>query len=343
MHAETASDARRASEGRWVTAVAALSLLLATGPLAAADWYVLCETGSGQVVLAQEVNREDHVVLMGPLPGPRTATAWLDTNCPSRRCDAAGQCLQPGESRQPAAAKGGWEVGKLTTVSLGGSNEARSAGGGPVGVTGPASLSGPGATDLTPLINTAKAAVAGCSYPAALAAADQMTNFDPNHPWLKANHDKLRRLAARQRTTRQAVWRASSALQAGKLKEAHRLAMSAADTAVSCQTQAVSALVTGIGTAIQQRSTERQLARRRAAAALLPGLLDLARVASGGHAAAGSPVSTVGTAIQSAAPAAGGVDPCAFKLEFPDRTSLVPVCGCPGYVFDVKRFRCAPG
>ncbi len=342
MRAEPGPGTAARRGARFTAFAGTLFLILAVGSLAAGDWYVLCETGSGQVILAQHVNEVAHVVLTGPLPGPRTATAWVEANCPSRRCDSFGQCVRPGELGQPAATESGWQVGKLTTESLGASTRGAAASVRSTAVTAPGPLSGPGATDLTPLINTAKAAVTGCSYPAALAAADQMTNFDPEHPWLRANHEKLKRLAARQRTTQQTVWQASSALQQGDFKEARRLALTAADTAVSCQTQAVSALVTGIDTAIEQQRTERRMARGRAAASLLPVLFNLARVASGGHGATGSPAGT-GAAIPSAAPAVGGVDPCAFKLEFPDRTSLVPVCGCPGYVFDVKRFRCAPG
>jgi hypothetical protein len=208
-------------------------------------------------------------------------------------------------------------------------------------MTGPA---GPGAADLSPLIETAKGAAAACSFPAALASARQMTNFDPEHPWYLANRRKLEDLAGRQKRTENLVWQASSALKAEELKRARDLAAAAADSAVSCQTQAVSELLGGIDTAIEQRRLARTAARRRAAAAMLPGLINLSRAISGAEsglpgaseAIASAAVETVGGAVGVSVP-----DPCAFQFEYRDKGSVVPVCTCAGYGWNAASFRCS--
>ena len=173
-----------------------------------------------------------------------------------------------------------------------------------------------------------------------------MTNFDPDHPWLEANLEKLRGLGRRQTATEQTIWQASSALSSGDLKRARNLALAAADTALSCQSEAVSGLVRGIDTALQQKRAVRDANRRKAAAALLPGLIDLSRVLSGAASAgvqpssealAGSTAQILGVTLP------GGLDPCAFTFEYRDLSRLRPACNCAGYVFDPGQFRCVPG
>ena len=148
------------------------------------------------------------------------------------------------------------------------------------------------------------------------------------------------RLAARQRSTEAAVWQSSVALQSGDLKRARRLAESASSTAVTCQNQAVSALLKGIDSAIELRRRERRAKSRQAAAALLPSLIGLSRAISGQQ---GTSASTIG--IHSASPATNTlptavVDPCAFKYEYRNKWTFEPVCTCPGYAFNVRTFRC---
>lgn len=335
-HAE-ARKSRAAREHHCPLAVAVILVaVVAPPPLAAAGWFVLCDQATGDVVVAQTPGDETHSQLIGPLPGPRTATAWIDANCPSRRCDAAGACLTADASGSSSGEDGGWVAGKLSSVTVGGTPAPSS---GPSGEV-PSGPVGPREADLTPLIKTATAAAEACSYPAALAAADHMAEFDPEHPWLLANRATLRRLAARQRTCQQAVWKASAALEGGDFKRARQYAMTAADSAVSCQNRAVSDLLTGIETAIEQQRMERRAKRGRVAAALLPGLLDLARVASGGVPAPGARASAIASTAQAAAAASTGSDSCAFQLQYTDPASVVPTCSCAGYAFDMRSFRC---
>jgi hypothetical protein len=201
-----------------------------------------------------------------------------------------------------------------------------------------------GTSDLAPFVETAKAAAAGCSFESALMVAEQMTRFDPDDPWLVANLPKLKHLAERQRTTEATVWQAGAALSSGDLKRARKLAGTAADNAVSCQSQAVGELVRGIDAAIAADREARRADSRRAAAALLPGLVDLSRAlsgAAGGPAAAprgGAPVPSFGGGARGAP---GGPDPCAFKYAYKTAFSVEPICTCPGYRFDAKQFRCA--
>ena len=65
--------------------------------------------------------------------------------------------------------------------------------------------------------------------------------------------------------------------------------------------------------------------------------------ASGGQAAPGGSAAVVGGMVQSAGSAAMGIDPCAFRLEYNDPESLIPMCTCAGYAFDLRSFRCLPG
>jgi hypothetical protein len=206
-------------------------------------------------------------------------------------------------------------------------------------VVGPATVRGPGSADLRPLIDTATAAAQACAYPTALASANHLAKFDSNHPWLVANHDTLRDLAARQEATERSTWQASNSLRSGELKRARELAERAADTAVSCQSRAVWALLEGIDTAIEQDRAARDASRRRGAAALLPGLVNLAGVISGSQAGTvqvdGAAVAEIATTLMPTA-----LDLCAFQLEYRDPSSPVPTCTCAGYSYDVTQFRC---
>jgi hypothetical protein len=40
------------------------------------------------------------------------------------------------------------------------------------------------------------------------------------------------------------------------------------------------------------------------------------------------------------ASALGAADPCAFKFAYKSKWSVEPVCTCPGYRFDARRFKC---
>ena len=220
------------------------------------SWYVACDTGSKLVLVTDTVDGTARKPMAGPLPSRRTAEIWLTESCPGALCDEQGRCAEEppadegttggdwvvGEVRSetvgtttdgPAAATG-WVAGEVTSVSLDGGSSGSAAVAGPAGPTGPTGPAGPaGADGLRPLMNNAEVAVEACNFHAALLTADHMINFDPAHPWLVANHDRLRGLARRQQATEDAVWQASSALSSGDLKKARKLAQAAADSSVS--------------------------------------------------------------------------------------------------------------
>lgn len=321
-------------------------------------WLAVCNLGRGSVGLVRDKIPSGFVALKvsgeeaKPHAETAAASAWVDRACPTWRCDERGSCAgssagtKPAGGSKPAAAGGGWAAGELTSVNLSGPD---SAGEAPVasrsdpGPADPGDPGGPAPADLSPLIETAKAAAGACSFQASLMTAEQMTRFDPNDPWLVANLPNLRRLAERQRITEATVWEASSALSSGDLKRARKLAVTAANNAVSCQSGAVSELVRGIDAAIASDRQARAADRGRVVSALLPDLFDLARAVSG--AAAGTPVSAMGGAplppsgAASRVPAAGP-DPCAFKYTYKNVWNFEPTCTCPGYRFEARQFRC---
>lgn len=312
-------------------------------PAAVGGWLAVCVRSTGTVDVAQGAPPGGTMVLwgsgleVGTHPDRAAATSWVHRVCPSWRCDGSGQCARGLPPVRPTPVPERWLAGEL--VSTVRPLTATTAAGGGRLATEPAAVLGPGPADLAPLVATATEAAASCAYPAALASADHLMNFDPEHPWLAANHDTLRQLAARQQATERAAWQASSALQAGELQQARGLAGQAADSAVGCQTRAVSALLAGIDTAIVQERAARDANRRRAAAALLPGLVDLAGVLSGAQAGTVQVTpGTVSAVASSLMPSA--LDLCAFQLEYRDPASVVPTCTCPGYAFDPARFRC---
>jgi hypothetical protein len=330
----------RCARGRGCVAVAA-----PTPTPSPAGWIAVCDPATGRIAVARETIPSGKVVLRVPGGGSAShasepvARAWVDYHCPSWRCGSRGDCATAGAIAPPASPGGGWVAGEVTSVMLG---PAEAAAASPAGAAGPAGPDGPAPADLGPLIATAKAAAAGCSFEAALRAAEQMARFDPEDPWLVANLPKLRLLAERQRTTEATVWQASSALSAGDLKRARKLAGTAANNAVSCQYQAVAELVRGIDAAIASDRAARDAANRRAAAALLPGLVDLSRTLSGG--AAGKPATRPGSvpppSVSRPAASVAGPDPCAFKYTYESAWSVEPICSCPGYRFDARQFKC---
>jgi len=333
----------------------------------AAGWLAVCDPATGRIGIARDTVPPGRVVLTvtdgraGPHASESVARAWVDYHCPTWRCGERGACARAGAAAPPAVpsaarpaappagAGGGWVAGEVTSVTLSGAEGAGSspaAAPGPAGPEGPAGSAGPAGpsnADLSPIVETAKAAAAGCSFEAAKMAAEQMKLFDPADPWLVANLPKLERLAERQRTTEQTVWAANAALSSGDLKRARSLAGTAADNAVSCQSQAVGELVRGIDAAIAAQRQARQAENRRAAAALLPGLIDLSRALSG---AAAGPAPARGGGVSPPsyggvpAPALGVADPCAFQFVYKSKWSVEPVCTCPGYRFDARQFKC---
>ncbi len=322
---------------RFGSGAVALALLLAAPSVA--EVWVLCDVGSGDVEVEEAVDEGRHAVMEGPLPGRRTAGVWVEENCPARRCNAEGRCAEAG------AATDGWVAGEVTSVTLSAPPEAvppTPRVGGPG--AGPGGSAGPPTADLSPLINNTKAAAKGCNFPVALVSVDHMANFDPQHPFLVANRDNLRSLARRQRRTEETVWQSSSALQGGDLKGARVIAQAAADTAVSCQSPAVAALLDGIDVAIKQTRELKTLKRRQAASRLLPGLIGLSNALIGAQ--SGVPIDVEALMANTAATFGADLplnvlDPCAFKYDYRDTSSLEPACSCAGYEFDPQRFRCA--
>ena len=358
-----------------------------TPPAAPEGWLVLCNQRSGDVGLVNSAVPPGFSMMAGPFATQDEANGWVTTGCPAWRCEDSGQCdggaAPPppstgfGEStpstQTRGGSSGGWVAGQVQTSSTGSrqggssgtqtgggwvagsvSTESGTAGGGgsttatvvpPTGVVGPQSAR----PDVTPLASAAAAAVAGCSFPTALANAEQMALIEPGNLWLTANFDRLQQLATRQKTTEQAVWRASSALQNGDLKSARNATMAAADTAVSCQSQAVSILLTRIDETIAHRKTEKGQARQRAAGQLLAGLLVLNQAVSAKYGGSGTTSSGgIGTSTGTSIPPLGlgappGTDPCAFKYEYRNKWNTEPFCTCPGYSFDARQFRCVAG
>jgi len=69
-------------------------------------WYVMCEKKDGAVVYGEYPDVIRHHVMAGPFEGPRTATWWIEGNCPRWRCTAEGAC-----AKEPAYVSGGkWAV-----------------------------------------------------------------------------------------------------------------------------------------------------------------------------------------------------------------------------------------
>ena len=56
------------------------------------QWYVLCNKMSGDVVYSKYIDPTQHIIMAGPLPGPRTAAGWIMDYCPRGRCTTDGRC-----------------------------------------------------------------------------------------------------------------------------------------------------------------------------------------------------------------------------------------------------------
>lgn len=328
----------------------ATAVLVASASAGAEEWFVVCDTATNAVVVTLQADGPGQLTMMGPLPSRRPADMWVGESCPGRYCDDWGQCAEP--PPPPMAASGGWLAGEVTSETLSGpagGGSTPSGTSGPTGPAGPTGPRGPGGSGLAPLIDNAKAAVEACNFHAALMTAEHMLNFDPDHPWLAANHQRLRDLALRQRATEDAVWQASSYLSSGDLKRARKIASAAADTAVSCQSRAVSDLVRGIDAAIEHERQMRSANNRAAMAALLPTLVDMANTLSGQYHGTAPPSSSGSYGGLSSfgytpsSPSASPPDPCAFKYEYRSAWSVEPVCTCPGYRWQGAQHRCARG
>jgi hypothetical protein len=310
------------------------------------SWIAVCAPSTGTIEVVQGDPPAGWVALTASgggrptHPDRATADTWARTVCPTWRCDALGRCATGSAYVTPPPPRGRWIASPLVSTRLG---DAAAGGTHPVGrsPSQPTTALAPRAANLDPLIKTATNAVKNCSYRAALAAADHMTNFDDNHPWLVANHGTLRELAFRQRATESMAVKAGSALKNGDLKQARELAERAADSAVGCQTLLVSQLLQGIDAAIVQDKARRNAANRRAAAAMLPGLINLANVISGVEAGTVEwTPETASSVATSFMPGGTSVDLCAFQLQYSDPNSVVPTCTCAGYRYDAASFRC---
>lgn len=328
----------------------------AAPPIDRNGWYVLCGTGSGDVGVVRGAVPSGFSAMAGPFADQDGAEGWIEVDCPDRRCEPSGRCVDSTGSvaavigAGPAAAQetshsptaktqssaggsGGWTVGEILTGN---------------GAAGPARTGravGPqrARTDLTPLVDAARASVAACAYQTALANADQMARFDPTSPWLEANHERLRGLAARQQRTEQAIWRAGSLLNEGRLKDARKAVHDAAGSAVACQDDAVSVLLHRIDEVIAHNRAQKQARNARLAGELLAGLFVVNQAVTAHHngtpvnpGAATAPVIAV---IDGASGGSG--DPCQFNYSYPAGAwSVEPICGCSGYHYDALKLRC---
>jgi len=328
-------------------ALALLAVVASAAPVAG-SWRVRCDAASGTVTAVEGPAAAGELLLADGFPGGATARAWIEENCASARCDAEGRCAaepEPVPREAPilrpepeGAGGGGWEAGEVVDLAGGRSAPGRS----PLAPSGPLP---PAAADLSVLVSTARAAADACRYDAALAAAGQMGEFDPDHPFLAANGEKLRDLAARQKRTESAVWRAAQLLEQQDFKKAREIAREAAASSLGCQTVAVSQLATGIEQADARLRAERSIENRRAAAALLVPLIALANtLQSEGTAVApgGVPVLPAGAGV-GAAGGTAAAHRCAFDYAYPSKWSVEPVCRCAGWRFEARQFRCVPG
>jgi len=330
-------------------ALALLALVAAAAP-AAGSWRVRCDAASGEVAAVEGPGEAAEILLADGFPGGATARAWIEENCPSARCTADGECASAPEPARAgageaasapegaAAAGAGWEAGEVVDLAGGRPAPSRPS-------PAPAGPLPPGAADLSVLVSTARAAADACRYDAARAVAEQMAEFDPGHPFLAANGEKLRDLAARQKRTESAVWRAAQLLEQQDFKKAREIAREAAASSLGCQTVAVSQLATGIEQAAARLRAERSIENRRAAAALLVPLIALANtLQSEGTAVApgGVPVLPSGAGV-GAAGGTAAAHRCAFDYAYPSKWSVEPICRCAGWRFEARQFRCVPG
>ncbi len=63
-----------------------------------AKWYAACNTSGRYVVVGKAPLPQSprHVILAGPFNDEPSARAWVNSNCPSWKCDYNGRCLSTG-------------------------------------------------------------------------------------------------------------------------------------------------------------------------------------------------------------------------------------------------------
>ncbi len=76
-----------------ITALVVCFSLALVNATECAEWYVLCESSTGRVVVAQTIDPGQHITMDGPFPGQTTATIWIEENCPGQRCNDSGACV----------------------------------------------------------------------------------------------------------------------------------------------------------------------------------------------------------------------------------------------------------
>jgi len=57
-------------------------------------WYAMCNKPQRTVVLGKHIANTDYVVMHGPVVGEPAARNWVNTYCPSWRCDWNGRCIK---------------------------------------------------------------------------------------------------------------------------------------------------------------------------------------------------------------------------------------------------------
>lgn len=68
----------------------------ASGPRGGGDWAVVCSKNHGGIGLTRHPNSMTHWIFASGLLGEKDARLWVNTRCPSWRCNRDGQCM-PGE------------------------------------------------------------------------------------------------------------------------------------------------------------------------------------------------------------------------------------------------------
>lgn len=296
-------------------------------------WYVLCNPRSRAVGVARTGQGAGQQVMAGPFLGEPDARSWVLSTCPSWLCDQGGACA-PGAV---PAASGGWTAGPVSTPGP----AADPAGWGAGAVTSLDRPPEPVMEGTSAFVEAATAEAAACRYPAALWNADQLAQVAPGHPWLTANHERLRDLAERQRRAVEEIGRGRDALERKKHYEAGKSAQRAAEIAPSCMRD----LIEGFGDLARQaqqdefdRQGRERAERSAAAAAALPGLLDALNRAVEAQGPR-PPAAGAGAPQPGAAPRKA--DPCETKATYLNKWNTTPRCDCPGYGWN--GYKCVPG
>lgn len=64
------------------------------GAQAIEHWYAMCNKPGRYVVLGKQVPA-NHSTMSGPYGNEPSARNWVNSNCPSWKCDENGRCVQP--------------------------------------------------------------------------------------------------------------------------------------------------------------------------------------------------------------------------------------------------------